>query len=1080
MIFRSVSRVYLFLIVAVLSSFAQQGNVQGVVIDASGAAVPAAKITVRNVSTGVAQTVETNKEGFYSIPFLVPGPYEVMANATGFSPQTRTGLQLDVNMTARVDFTVAIGTVAEAVEVSASAALLNTETSVVGQVIDNRRIVELPLNGRNYLELAQLTTGVVPGRGSRSGDKGNFSALGARTYQTNILLDGVDNNSRASGGQLGFEAQNVTPSVDAVQEFKVITNNNSAEYGFRMGATVIVQTKSGSNDFHGSAYEFFRNDKLDATNFFANRAGAEKPLFKRNQFGATAGGRILRDRTFFFGSFEGTRLRRGESSTSTVPTAARRAGNFTDSEAFPIFDPASTRNEGTRTVRDRFPGNVIPASRFDSVAKAAVDLYPVPNLPGATNNFFYSGTAMSDTNQVDGRFDHSFNDNNRVFFRYSRRDFKDVDPGPLPLPADGGLWTTTDLLSNSYVANWSTVVSPTSSNELRFGYTETESTLDIPWTENLNTTLGIKGLPDLGDDNARGTTRFTPTGYSEVGARSFWPNRNNLGLVHLSDLFTKVQGRHVLKGGAEFRRESIFRRAARLARGQMAFNRSFSEDPNDRGRTGDGIADMLLGLASGGMMGNQNGETAVTRNYSLFFQDDWKLNNRVTLNLGVRWDRFGPPSFKNTPVSRFEIDFANRQYTITKPKDESDCGCDHDNNNIAPRIGLAFQATQKTVLRSGFGIFYGQPDAVSHDGDARFTNQPPEFTEISFPTDRLFQPALVVRDGFPTGLLPTTVIQQNVAVKTGLRFMPAQYTSQWFFDLQQEIPFNTVVTLSYLGSSSKHMVWTRNLNQPLTPGAAAIQQRRPYPFFGNITLRDPGANANYSAFTAKAEKRFSQGMTFLLSYTWSHAIDDGAGTLNDGAGSFRDNFNIALERGNSQYDLRHNFIASFVYDLPFGRGRAFGSNIHPVANAILGGWQLGGILFMRSGEPFSVTVSSDVANLGTTNYANRIGNGNLSSNERSIDRWFDTAAFTVPAQYTIGNGGRNILFGPSSKSMDTKIGKNWMIGERLRLEYRLEMFNFTNTANFGAPNGTLNNAQVARITTAADPRRVQMGMKLVF
>jgi hypothetical protein len=512
----------------------------------------------------------------------------------------------------------------------------------------------------------------------------------------------------------------------------------------------------------------------------------------------------------------------------------------------------------------------------------------------------------------------------------------------------------------------------------------------------------------------------------------------------------------------------------------MAFNRSFTEDPNNRGRTGDGLADMLLGSASGGSIGNQNGETAVTRNYSLFFQDDWKLSNRLTLNLGVRWDRFGPPSFKDTPVSRFEIDFANRQYSITRPEDENDCGCEHDNDNIAPRIGIAFQAAQKTVVRSGFGIFYGQPDAVSHDGDARFANLPPDFSELSFPTDRLFQPALVVQQGFPTGLLPSTTVQSNVAVKMATPFMPSQYTSQWFLDVQQEIPFDTVVTLSYLGTSSKHMVWTRNLNQPLTPGAAAIQLRRPYPFFGGITLRDPGGSASYNAFTAKAEKRFSKGLTFLFSYTWSHAIDDGAGTLNDGAGAFRDNYNISLERGNSQYDLRHNFISSFVYDLPFGHGRTFGSNMHPVANALLGGWQLGGILFVRSGEPFSVTVSGDVANMGTTNYADRIGNGNLPSSERSIDRWFDTTAFAVPAQYTIGSAGRNILFGPGSKSMDLKIGKNWMLTERLRLEYRLEMFNFTNTPNFGTPNGTLNNAQVARITSAADPRRIQMGMKLVF
>jgi hypothetical protein len=512
----------------------------------------------------------------------------------------------------------------------------------------------------------------------------------------------------------------------------------------------------------------------------------------------------------------------------------------------------------------------------------------------------------------------------------------------------------------------------------------------------------------------------------------------------------------------------------------MAFNRSFSEDPNNRGRTGDGLADFLLGLASGGNIGNQNGETAVTRNYALFFQDDWKLSNRLTLTLGIRWDRFGPPSFRNTPVSRFDIDFVNQQYTIIRPEDENDCGCEHDNNNFAPRLGLAFQLTPRTVFRSGFGVFYGQPDSVSHDGDARFYNQPPDFTEISFPTDRLFQPALVVREGFPEGLLPATEIQANVGVKPALRFMPAQYTSQWFADVQRELPFSTVLTLSYLGTSARHMVWTRNLNQPLVPGPGAVQQRRPFPFFGGINLRDPGGSASYNAFTAKAEKRFSRGVTFLLSYTWSHAIDDGAGTLNDGAGSFRDHHNTRLERGNSQYDLRHNFIASFVYDLPFGRGRSLGSNWHPLANAVLGGWQLGGILFVRSGEPFSVTVSGDVANLGATNYANRTGEGNLPSAERSIDRWFDTTAFSVPAQLTIGNAGRNILYGPGTTSMDLKIGKNWAIRERLRLEYRFEMFNFTNTPNFGTPNGTLNNAQVARITSAADPRRVQMGMKLLF
>jgi hypothetical protein len=431
-------------------------------------------------------------------------------------------------------------------------------------------------------------------------------------------------------------------------------------------------------------------------------------------------------------------------------------------------------------------------------------------------------------------------------------------------------------------------------------------------------------------------------------------------------------------------------------------------------------------------------------------------------------------------VSRFEFDFAKGTYSIVRPKNEGDCGCEHDNNNFAPRVGLALQLTPKTVLRTGFGMFYGQPDSISHDGDGRFYNQPPDFTEISFPTDRLYEPALVVKNGFPTGLLPATEIRSNVTAKAALTYMPAQFASQWFFDMQRELPLNIVVTLSYIASSSKHMVWTRNLNQPLTPGAAAIQLRRPFPFFNAINLRDPGGSATYNAFAAKAEKRFSKGLTFLTSYTWSHAIDDGAGTLDDGTGGRRDNYNIALDRGNSQYDLRHNFVGSFVYELPWGKGRTFGANWKPIVNGILGGWQLGGILFLRSGEPFSVTISGDPTNLGTTNYPNRLGEGRLPSSQRSIDMWFDTTAFVIPADYTIGNSGRNILYGPGSRSMDLKVGKNWIFRENLRLEYRLEMFNWTNTANFGTPNGTLNNAQVGRITSASDPRRIQMGLKLVF
>ncbi len=1072
------SKLGLSLFVSLLPAvWAQQATIQGVVTDPSGAVVPGVKLKVTNRGTSITVTAETNEQGFYSIPGLVPGGYHVEANRQGFALSS-ANLTLNVNQTARFDLVLKVGTVGEAIEVSATTTMIDSETSTVGQVIDNKRIVELPLNGRNYLDLAQLTTGVAPSSGSRTSSKGSFSALGMRSYQTNVLLDGIDNNSRASGGQLGFEAQAVTPSIDSVQEFKVVTNNNSAEYGFRMGGTVIVQTKSGTNGFHGTAYEFLRNEKLDAVNFFA--VGQPRPAYKQNQFGANMGGRIIRDRTFFFVSYEGTRIRSGESSISTVPTLNYRNGNF--ATARPIYDPLTTSGTGSTATRQLFPNNQIPAGRIDPVSAKIIALYPEPNLPGLTANYFFSGAKSDDTNQVDARIDHNFSPAHRLFGRYSRRMYDGVDPGALPLPADGGQWTTTSLTADSVVGNLNSTLTSTLNNELRVGLTHTPSVLDVPWTENFNQQLGIQGIADLGDDNQRGMSRFTPTGYSEVGTRSFWPNRNNLNFLQISDHVMKVSGRHVLKAGFEFRREQIFRRAARFARGQAAFNGQFTQNPQSRGNSGDGMADFLVGWASAANIGNQNGEEARTLNYSVYFQDDWKLSRSLTLNLGLRWDRFGIPSFHNSAVSRFEFTPGSQEYQIVRPTSESDNGGQMDNNNFAPRVGLAWQANDKTVFRSGFGLYYGQPDAISHDGDARFANLPPDFTEISIPSDQFRQPSIIVQDGFPTGLIPATTVQENVTVKTAVPYMPNQYAMQWFADIQRQLPFQTVLTISYLAAQGRHLVWTRNINTPLSPGSAAIKSRRPRPYFGGITYRDAGGKSSYHGLAFKAEKRYSSGMTFLGSYTWSHAIDDGAGTLDDGtqgAGS-RDPYNMRLHRGNSAYDVRHVVTVSGVYDLPFGKGRAHMNTSGPL-DWFLGGWQLGAIFNHRTGLPFSATISQDLTNTGTTNYPNRLGDGSLPEDQRTLARWFDVAAFQPAQQFVAyGNSGRNILSGPSATTTDLKIGKNFQIRERYRLEFRTEMFNFTNTPNFDRPNTNVNLPQGGQITGAAAPRRIQFGLKFIY
>jgi hypothetical protein len=768
-----------------------------------------------------------------------------------------------------------------------------------------------------------------------------------------------------------------------------------------------------------------------------------------------------------------------------------RAGDFTG--ARPLYDWTTTTQDASgRYIRQLFPGNRIPPNRFDPVAAKVIDLYPLPNLPGRVNNFFSSPVAQDDTNQIDTRIDHSLSQNHRFFGRYSRRNTDRLNPGALPLPADGGQWATETVAGNSGVANLNSTLSASANNELRVGVTRGDTTRDLPWSENYNEKLGIGGIPDLGSLNQRGMARFQPSGYAQVGAATFWPNYNDLNLFQISDTFLKIRGSHTMKMGFDFRRENLGRVAARFARGYFAFDGSFTQDPNSRGNTGDAMADFLLGTANNSTLGNQNGEIAVTRNYSAFFQDDWRITSRLTLNLGLRWDMFGPPSFRNLdefPVSNFQFSYGSQSYQIVRPKDEGDCGCDHDLNNFAPRFGLAYQVTSKTVFRSGFGVFYGQPDAISFFGDARFQNLPPDFTEITFPTDRLLQPSAIVSRGFPAGLIPASTVQENVFVNTAQRFIPSQYSMQWFADIQQQLPGQIVLTVSYLGNGNRKMTQIRNVNQPLTPGPGTVKSRSPWPYFGWIIMRDPAGSGSYNAGTAKLEKRYSHGMTLVAAYTWSHAIDNVAEALTSAGGQeLQDNYDLRRNRGNSTFDIRQTFVASAVYDLPVGRGKRWISGGGPL-DWILGGWQAGGILSLRTGAPFTPLVSTDISNTGTSNptggtanqnHPNRIRDGNLPDDQRSINQWFDVSAFTIPANYTYGNSGRNILTGPGFRNLDVKLAKNFLFAEGKRIEFRAEAFNVSNTPHFGLPAASVNLATVGRITSAGAPRQIQFGLKFIY
>jgi len=1087
-----------------MAQVAGTASIQGVITDHTGAVIPGAQVESQNPETGVTLRAVTNEAGFYRIAGLVPGPYHIKVTARGFATAETRAVRLEVGQTARLDYSLTVGSVEQTVEVAAASALLNSETTEVGQVIDSKRITEMPLNGRNYLQLAQLTANVLPagnvGAGSRTADEGGFVAFGQHTYQNNVLLDGSDNSSRSSGGPLGFQAQAVKPPVDAVQEFKVLTNNTSAEFGYTTGAKVVVSTKAGTNEFHGSLYEFLRNDAFDATNFFANRAGAKKPPFKQNQFGGTLGGPVVHNKAFFFFSYQGTRLRTGRSFTSTVPSRdIKERGDFSQQPAQRrnVYDPLMIQGTGTGATRQQFANNIIPLSRWDPVAAALIRLYPDPNIPGRehlTDNYFFAPTATDDANQYDGRVDYNFSAKHRFFARYSYRHQDNLEPGPLPLPADGGLWTTTVLRGHNVAANLSSTLGTTQINEFRFGLTHFPTAFDIPYTENLNPKYGIKNAPGdkFGDKLDHGSTRMTPTGYAEIGSRSFWPNINVLDNVTVADTFSWQLGGQTLKFGGEYRRTEIFREAQRFRRGQFAFNGVYtSQQPNNatsRANTGNGLADFLLGYASGGTYGRAQGEETVAPYFAGFVQDDWKVTPKLTLNLGLRWEatlgtffpnpdqqsisRYLLPEFYGTPASQEGVQF---------PQGESDCGCDIDYNNFAPRFGFAWRVTEKTVVRGGFGIYYGQSDRLDDQLSHYFTG-PPKANEINFATDRI-NPVARLSVGFPD--LPVgTTIPPDTSINVAAIRKPTTYSQQWFLDVQRSLPLEVVLTVGYAGSGTRHLATSRNLNAPLTPDPVtpASQRRRLRSQFNAITLLENASSASYHSLTAKAERRFTGGFTLLGSFTWSHNIDFGGEVLNNNQpfSPYRDQYNPGLERGSANQDRRLAFVTSFVYELPFGTGKRWAAS-GPGA-WLLGGWQVGGILTLLSGLPLDHTFNVDTQNNGGVVRGNWVRDPNLPASERTIDRWFDTGFVMAAGAGQIGNAGRNLITGPGRNNFDFMLARNFALpwSERHRLQFRFESFNFTNTPHFGAPNTAVGSVNEGRIISADEPRRIQFALKYVF
>ncbi|HZQ53615.1 MAG TPA: carboxypeptidase regulatory-like domain-containing protein [Bryobacteraceae bacterium] len=1080
----------LFIFPAALWPQQPTAQITGLVTDPTNAPVPGATIDVVNTATGVVAHTSSNDSGNYLFPVLNPGTYNITVHKEGFDQITRNGIELVVSQIARVDFKLQVGSTTQSIEVSAAAPALESSSASLGQVIDTKPIEDLPLNGRNFLQLARLSIGVLgPKPGDRTASGGSFVANGVRSQLNNFMLDGVDNNEKIVDQQSSSPVV-IQPSVDALQEFKVETNNFSAQYGYSAGAVVNATIKSGTNQFHGVAYEFLRNDFFDARSFFLP-AAAQKPPLQQHQFGGTLGGPILKNKFFFFGSFERTRTNVGNTQVLTVPTAAMKAGNFAGQPA--IYNPGTTVpvKGGSGYARTAFAGNLIPSDQISPVAAKLLALEPLPNLPGTANNFAVSPTQTTRISRIDTRLDYHISDLDQLFGRYSYAPGNSVNPGPFAPPLDGT--TSFQQANHSDTANGvaigeTHVFSPAVVNELRLGFNRVGDNLTPFENDYLDSQFGINGIPQRA--GVYGLPLFSISGFASLGEANFLPNDKISETASAEDHVSWVHGKHSITAGGEYRWVRSWFYISSASRGSFTFNGTFTQNPQKPTGTGSGMADFLLGIASNADLSNAISGDLRYKYSGLYIQDDWKVTNRLTVNIGARYEIWSQPIERHNQEANFLLGSSKFIYPYSVPPagiaaayvQQIPPGINQrsllqwDKNNIAPRFGFAYQATNRTVVRGGFGQFFADDPEIGASG--RLVANPPFYQEVTFPTNQI-TPIINLSQGFPAGTIGGSF---NLANASLIAFTPnfkQAYVYHWSAGLQQQIR-QFVFEADYVGTSGFELPIGYNVNNPF-PGAASVAARRPYQGFGNINLQTPMGTSNYNALETRLERRFANGFSLLASYTYSKSIDDGGEQL-IGDLQLRDARNVKMERALATNDVRHYFVGSFLYDLPFGRGQHFGIS-NGFVNAVLGNWQVNGIATFRTGLPFTPELGFSSANTGD-NRPDRVGNGNLPSDQRSINNWFDKAAFTAAAFYQFGNAGRDILEGPGAVNFDLSVFKNFPIqklGERGNLQFRAESFNTFNHPQFANPNNRVDLAQGGTITSLSNNMRIlQFALKLLF
>jgi len=1047
-----------------ISAQVDRATLSGVVRDTGGGVIPGATVTVTNLATNIASQQVTTETGSYQVVNLVPGRYQVEVELTGFKKSSQV-IALEVGQRARLDVELAVGGISEVVTVAESPQLLNTNDATLGAVIPQSQVANLPLAIRNWDDLLALVPGVQgdryteQGGGTSFGRTGGINVHGARALQNNFLLDGVDNNSISENVQ-ELTSQVSRPSVDAIQEFKVVTSPYSAEYGRSPGAAVSVSTKSGTNDVHGTAYEYFRNQAFDSIDYFSQKANAPKPANDQNQFGGNVGGPVVKDRAFFFGDYEGTRITRGVSRITRVPTADERAGIFTSS----IKDPVTGLP---------FANNAIPASRIDSVSAAIMNLVPLPNQPGA-NNFFRNADLIDNADRLLTRMDWKPGAADSIFGRYIYSNRTRQIPGAFGGVVDGtgtSAFGNQTIKTNAIVGGWTRVISSAMVNEFRISWSQATSdavqqsfgltppaAATIPGS--VTNPLVAGGLAGIAID-----TYFGGSGLGRIGSPDFLPKFQHTNQFEFIDSVSWLRGNHALKVGADL---------------IMPMNNEFMDVPATRGSlrfrgtfTGNAMADYLLGYVSDFQASNVFVTNQRHQAQMYYVQDDWKVNSRLSLNLGMRYDYMTPALEANNQMTNFNPAGTGSLIFATDGSLLDRSLVNPDRNNFAPRAGIVYKLNDETILRGGWGIFYNLFDRVGSE-DQLSLNLPGLVNKTITQTSG--SPVFFVQQGFPVGFLNAPNLDPNAGQLKAVRLRsvdqndPNTMTQQASAGIQRELAGNMVLSADFIYTRGSNLATLVNLNQPL-PTAAGNNALGvlPYPNFGFIEWRADNGRSVYKGVDLGLEKRFVKGYAFGIAYTIGKSEDNASEQLTtQGSNAFPQNArDFTPWFGPSDYDVRHRFSANFVWNLPLGD------------NVIARDWTMSGIYTAHTGHPFTVTQGGNNVGTNMTGLPNVIGS---TDGPKTVDQWFNTAAFQAVPSGVFGNEVRNQLTGPGFQNFDLTFQRRIPLGQRYAATLRWDIFNVFNTVNFGIPNKDISTAATFGTISglASDPRTMQIAIRFQF